>query len=55
MIVPLFDRELARDQRGARAVAVVDDLEQVPAFGLADGEEAPVIEDEEIGTSDTSE
>ena len=32
-VVPAIDRDLAGDQRGAAAVALLDDLEQVAALG----------------------
>lgn len=46
--VPLIDRELAGDDGGATAVAVLEDLQEVVAGRGVERLEAPVVEDEEI-------
>ena len=47
--VPMFDRQLTGDQRRFAGNAIVEQFEQVVAFGLADRSEAPIIEDQEVG------
>ena len=47
--VPVFDRQLTGDQCGFAGDAIVEQFEQVIAFGLADRSEAPIIEDQEVG------
>jgi hypothetical protein len=46
--VPLIDGELAGDDGGAAAVAVLKDLQEVVAGCGVERLEAPVVEDEEI-------
>jgi len=48
VIVPLGGRQLARDDRGAAAVAIFEDLEQIPALLILDRRQAPVVEDEDV-------
>ena len=50
--VPLIDRELAGDDGGAAAVAVLKDLQEVVAGRGVERLEAPVVEDEEIGATE---
>jgi hypothetical protein len=45
-VVPFVDRDLAGDQRGAAAVAVFDDFEQVVALLGPERLKAPIIEDQ---------
>ncbi len=55
VVVPLGGRELAGDDRGAVAVAILEDLEQVaPLLVLWDGE-APVVEDEDVEAGESGE
>ena len=42
--VPLVDRELAGDERGALPVAVIEDLQQVAILFAGDGRHAEVID-----------
>jgi len=42
IVVPVGGRQLARDDRGAAAVAILEDLEQVAALLILDGGEAPI-------------
>ena len=46
--MPAIARELTGDDRGPRAIAVVEDLQQVLALRVLEPDEAPVIEDEDI-------
>ena len=50
--VPLVDRELAGDDGGAAAVAVLEDLQEVVAGGGVERLETPVVEDEEIDAAE---
>jgi hypothetical protein len=50
--VPLIDRELAGDDGGAVAVAVLEDLQEVVAGRGVERLEAPVVEDEEIDATE---
>src|SRR5690554_2453781 len=45
--VPVGDRQLRRDDRGAGAVAFLDGFEQVLSFGLVEGGETEVVDDDE--------
>ena len=47
--MPVVDRELTGDQRGAPPAAVLDHLEQIAPLPIAEGSQAPIIEDEQIG------
>src|SRR6516164_3718029 len=47
-VVPTVDRDLASDQRGAAAVAVLDDFEHVVALLRSEWLEAPIIEDQQL-------
>src|SRR5262249_51396367 len=46
--VPGVDRELACDEGGGAAVAVVHDLEEVAAVLRREGGQAPIVENEEL-------
>jgi hypothetical protein len=48
VLVPVLDGQLAGDEGGTAAVAVFQDLEQVPAFGVRERSEAPVVEDQQL-------
>jgi hypothetical protein len=48
VVVPLRDGDLADDDRGAMAMAVFDDLEQIPALAVGERSEPPVVEDEDV-------
>ena len=50
--VPMFDRQLTGDQSGFAGSAIVEQFEQVVAFGLADRCEPPIVEDQEIGAGE---
>src|ERR1700682_306135 len=47
--VPVVDRQLTGDQRRFAGDAIVEQFEQVVAFGLADRRETPIVEDQQIG------
>lgn len=47
-VMPVLDWDLARDQRGPSASAVVDDFEEIAAFPITERSEAPVIENDEL-------
>ena len=46
-LVPLLDGELAGDQGGAQAVAVLQDFEDVTALLFGEVGQSPVIDDEQ--------
>ena len=50
--MPLIDRELACDDGGAVAVAVLEDLPEVVAGGGVERLEAPVVEDKQIDAAE---
>ena len=47
--VPVFDGQPTGDQRGPTADAILDQFEQIAAFPVAEGGQAPVVQDEEVG------
>src|SRR5215472_6157532 len=51
-IVPTVDRDLAGDQRGAAAVAVLDDFEHFVALLRSERLEAPIIEDQQLDAAE---
>ena len=51
-LVPVFDRDLAGDDGGAAAVAILDDFEQVAALLGGQRIEPPIIEDEQLDAGD---
>ena len=53
--VPVLDGELAGDQRGPAAVAVLEDFEEVTTLGVRERSEAEVIENEELGLGEAVE
>src|SRR5271165_4295659 len=50
--VPMFNGQLTGDQGGFAGGAIVEQFEQVGAFGLADWCEAPIVEDQQIGAGE---
>ena len=50
--VPMLDRQLTGDQGGFAGSAIVEQFEQVIAFGLADRRESPIVEDQEVGAGE---
>lgn len=55
VVVPLGGRELARDDRGADAVAVLEDLEEVAALRVLHGGKAPVVDKEDVEAGELGE
>ena len=53
--VPLLDGELAGDQGGAVAAAIVEDFQKVAVLSGADGGHAQIVDDEEAGFLDALE
>ena len=51
-VVPAVDRDLAGDQRGAAAVAVLDDLQHVVALLGAERLETPIVEDQQLDAAE---
>lgn len=47
VLVPVTERQLGSDDGGTDAVAFLDGFEQVLPFGLVEGREAEVVDDEE--------
>lgn len=43
-LVPEFDRDLTRDERRASARSIFDDFQEIAAFAIAQGGQAPVLE-----------
>src|SRR3972149_3217780 len=54
-VVPVFKGELTGHEGGAAAVAVFEDFEQVAAFAVREGREAPIVENEEVGLGEGGE
>ncbi len=48
-IVPVLEGELAGDEGGSSAGAVLDDLQEIAAFDLVQGSEAIIIDSQEVG------
>jgi hypothetical protein len=53
--VPEFERELAGDEGGAPADAVVEEFQQVVAFARADGRNGEIVDDYEVNLGDDGE
>ena len=47
--VPVLEGELARDEGGSSAGAVLDDFEEIAAFDLVQRSKAVIIDNQEIG------
>ena len=54
-LVPGADRELAGDQGRSVGVAVLEDLQQVATLIWAEAVRSPVVEDQEVGSSEGAE
>ena len=48
-VMPVIDGELAGDEGGAPTVAVLEHLEEISAFGLVEGLEPEVIDEQSSG------
>ena len=55
VVVPALVFQLACDDRRAQAVAVLEDLQQVPPLGLGDGRDGEVVDDEDVDPGDARE
>src|SRR5438094_3256988 len=51
-VMPSIDRQLAGEDGGAAAVAIIEDLEKVVTGGGIEWLEAPIIEDEKIDAAE---
>lgn len=48
-LVPVLDRDLTRDEGRPPPGAVFDDLQEIASLAVAEGGQAPVVEDERVG------
>ena len=48
VVMPAIGRQLTRNDRGPRAIAVVEDLQEILALDVFEPDEAPIIEDQHI-------
>jgi hypothetical protein len=55
VVVPLGGRQLAGDDGGAVAVAVLEDLQHVAAFLVGDRRQAPVVDQEDVDAGELAE
>ena len=53
--MPVSDRDLSGHQGGRAAIAVIEDLKQVPSLGAGQGVAEPVIEDKQPSAGQTAE
>lgn len=44
----MLDRQVAGDQCGPAPDAFFDDLEQIPPLAVAEGRQAPIVEDQKV-------
>jgi hypothetical protein len=51
-VVPLVDGDLAGDDRGAAALSVFEDLQEVDALGRGEHGQAPVVEDQQVDAAE---
>src|SRR5215468_9500403 len=54
-VMPLGRRMLARDDRGAAAVAILENLEQVATLLILRRGEAPIVEEEHVEAGELAE
>ena len=55
MRVPVLDGQLTGDDGGSAAMAIVDDLQQIAPLLCGEWGQAPVVEDENLGTGEALE
>ena len=55
VIMPEIDRELAGDEGGSDSVSVLDHFEQISSFGIGQGSQAQVVQDEQMGFGESFE
>ena len=53
--MPMFDGQLAGDQGRAIAMAIVQDLQQVPALFGVERDQSPVVEHQQVGLGQAGE
>ena len=53
LVVPLLDRELAREYGGALSVAVLHDLQQISPLAFGHRDQPPVIDHEHVDPGET--
>jgi len=54
-VMPVVEGELAGDERGAFAVAIVEDFEEVATLGIGEGREPEVVEQKELSPGESVE
>ena len=52
--VPTVDRKLGGDHRGAASIALFEDFQQIMAGGGVERLQAPIIEDEKVGSAEVA-
>jgi hypothetical protein len=55
VLVPAVGGQLTRDDRGPRAVAIVEDLQEVLALDVFETGDSPIIEDQHIHAGEPGE
>jgi hypothetical protein len=55
VVVPALGRELARDDGGAHAVAILEHLEEIAAVAVGDGRDGEVVEHEDVDAREAGE
>jgi hypothetical protein len=55
VVVPLGRRQLARDDGRAIAVAVLEDLEEVPALLVRERRQAPIVDQQDVDAREFAE
>src|SRR6266513_4810111 len=53
LIMPVRDRHLASQYRGANPVTVVADLQKVSAFGVGQGSHQPIVDNQNVDASES--
>ena len=48
IVVPAFPWQLTGDDGGPRAIAILEDLEQIVSVAIGDGPESPVVEHQDV-------
>jgi len=48
LIMPVFDGELAGDQRRTRSMALFDDFEQIPSLGVSERSQPQVVDQKQM-------
>lgn len=53
-LMPAIDRNLAGDDRGLSSISILQDLEEIMTGGIVERLKTPIIEDQELGASESS-